>query len=157
MLKLPLGKTNLYTVVDASDTELVSAYKWQVKHDGKQTYARTVINGKQVQLHRLIMGAQPGQRVDHINGNGLDNRRQNLRFCSIAQNTMNSSKRRGCLSKYKGVTWHRAIKKWQAQIKLNGKSHYIGVFSSEREAADAYERRRQEVCKKNFQAAIISG
>jgi hypothetical protein len=87
-------------------------------------------------LHRFVIGAKPGQIVDHINRNPLDNRRCNLRFCTRAENARNRSKSKGKLSKFLGVTFHKHRRKWMAQI--NGT--FIGYFHCEEMAARAYDR-----------------
>ena len=82
---------------------------------------------------------QPGKlEVDHINGDGLDNRRSNLRLCTRRQNSMNQKKQKNCTSKYKGVSWSKRRKKWAAAITLYGKYKSLGFFDDEEEAAQAY-------------------
>ena len=85
------------------------------------------------------MNAPDGMEVDHINGNGLDNRKANLRLCTRAQNQMNSIKRTGKSSIFKGVSWHKNAWKWRANIKINQKDIHIGYFDTELEAAEAYD------------------
>lgn len=98
-------------------------------------------------MHRLILGASKGQQGDHQNGNGLDNRRINLRLCTNSQNQMNRKKSSRYSSKYKGVTWNSHARKWQAQIKRQGVMHYLGLFVDELEAARAYNKDAQEYFK----------
>lgn len=89
-------------------------------------------------IHRLIMDAKPGEIVDHINGNPLDNRRCNLRITTSLVNNQNARKRKdGVTSKYKGVSLGR-WGKWIAQIQVNGKNKSLGNFKTEDEAARAY-------------------
>ena len=126
---------------DDEDAELVLQYKWYVNHAHHTRYARTDIQvaGKRITIpmHRLITGAGAGQEVDHIDGNGLHNWRNNLRVCSHAQNGRN---RGVCKSKkssqYKGVYPHG--KTWMAYISSEGGNVYLGSYSSELEAAHAY-------------------
>jgi hypothetical protein len=92
-------------------------------------------------MHRLFAGA-PGMDVDHINGNGLDNRRCNLRPATRSQNNMNRAKRRG-VSKFKGVSPKRG--KWRAYLKTGKKQHNLGVFESEYDAARAYDVKAKEM------------
>jgi hypothetical protein len=82
--------------------------------------------------------------VDHINGNGLDNRRENLRICSQALNCANAKKTKGKTSRFKGVFWNRQSKKWCAQIGNKKRNHIIGYFNSEARAAQAYNRKAKE-------------
>lgn len=95
-------------------------------------------------LHRAVMAAGPGQIIDHINGDTLDNRRANLRFATAEQNCRNfGPARRNNTSGTIGVGWHKGRGKWQASIKLWGKLVYLGIFDDFEEAVDA--RRRAEV------------
>ncbi|WP_440110039.1 HNH endonuclease [Paenibacillus sp. QZ-Y1] len=90
-------------------------------------------------LHRLIMNPPKGRltHVDHINGNKLDNRRQNLRICSHAENMRNRHGDKG-VSKHRGVVWFKNTKHWKVQIKSEGKTIRIGEFTNEVAAANAY-------------------
>jgi len=81
----------------------------------------------------------PGMIVDHINRNGLDNRRCNLRIGTIAQNAMNKRGQRNASSRFKGVTWSHHVSKWVASINEGGKRRHLGCFVSEIEAALAYD------------------
>jgi hypothetical protein len=102
----------------------------------KDGYARrnAQVEGKKttVLMHREILGLVPGDglQVDHINGNRLDNCRENLRICTHAQNHQNYHTRL-----YRGVAWCAARNRWQAQAKLDGKNHWLGYFATEEEAA----------------------
>lgn len=130
-------------LVDDEDYNKLIETKWHYSNG----YAkhRSWENGKRtcMSIHRVVMNAQPGQEVDHINGNGLDNRRANLRFATHSQNLCNSKKRvDGKLSKYKGVTRHN--NKWKAQIQGCGIYKHIGYFTDEVEAALAYDAKARE-------------
>lgn len=140
MIELGNGK---FAIIDESDYQLVMRFKWRVKrtaghheyaqaHGPRKKYARV-----SVLMHRLIMAAQPGQYVDHINGNGLDNRRANLRICTNAQNSWNTNYSRG-RCKQRGVWFEKRTGKFAAAIRANGQSFWLGRFSTEREAAAAY-------------------
>ena len=136
-IELSQGKRAL---VDDEDYERLSRWKWSALRDGKRWYAvRSYQDGKKRQLtymHRQIMGAQSEQQVDHRNMNGLDNRRENIRFCTNSQNHANTKKRAGCTSKFKGV--YLAAKKWRAQIYVHKKRYQLGYFDDEVEAARSY-------------------
>lgn len=141
MERIPLTQ-GLFAIVDKEDYERLNKHKWHASYDGNGLYASTNIvdglNRKTLKMHRFIMNAQKGQMIDHINGNGLDNRKVNLRFCTRSQNGAN---RRACgTSKYLGVNWHKATLRWAAQITVNGKKKYLGVFTNEQEAATAYNQ-----------------
>lgn len=96
-------------------------------------------------MHRLIMGAPKGKEVDHIDGNGLNNQKSNLRICDRFQNTQNCIPRKNTTSKYRGVSWGSRENKWKAQISAFNKSHYIGCFSLETKAAEAYNKKAMEL------------
>ena len=142
-----------YAIVDPEDYERLSKYKWYAKKCGKTFYAsRTVWTGKNnkrinITMHRQILNPPYPLVVDHINHNGLDNRKANLRPATRTQNNMNRLcvKRKGSPSKYKGVIWHKHTKRWNVQICYNGKRKTIGYFDNEIEAATAYD----EAAKKN--------
>lgn len=100
---------------------------------------------KHVYMHREIMNAPSGMDVDHINGNTLDNRKENLRICTRSQNKMNTSRRKGNTSGYKGVCFDNTNKKWLATITINGKLKHIGLFQDAKSAAIAYDKKAKEL------------
>ena len=127
--------------VSPEDYHRVLKRKWCVhKHRNGRNYAQTnmKVEGKwrRVLLHRFILGASAGSLVDHKNGDGLDCTRENLRPATRGQNQYNSGPRKG---RFKGVTWHKRAGKWLAQISVDRKYRYLGLFTDEREAADAYD------------------
>lgn len=133
--------------VSGGSNALVSAQDWpDVKKSswcfgaGKpnQRYIQARRNRKAVYLHRLFFDSKTKFMVDHINGDTRDNRRENLRLCSQAQNNYNSIIRKG-RSKFKGVTMTRDGT-WNARIKINGRYRSLGCFRDERDAAKAYDR-----------------
>lgn len=128
-------------IVDDDIYESLSRFNWYAYFDRKTYYARrhSPITGKIIQMHREIMGASDGTIIDHLNGNGLDNRRENLRFCTQSENQRNRGADVDNTSGYKGVTWHKVKKKWMAQIKVNKKNTYLGLYSDPAEAARAYD------------------
>lgn len=128
-------------LVDAADYEWLNQWKWYCTHDPRKTdYARGTVNGKHTLMHRLITGAPPGVPVDHKDGNGLNNRRGNLRRATTGKNKQNAKKRSHDLSsRYKGVSREpRHGYKWIAQIRVDGKLFVLGRFDSEEQAAEAY-------------------
>ena len=92
-------------------------------------------------MHREILKVSDDMFIDHINRNGLDNRKANLRLATYAQNSRNRRKSKtSCSSRFKGVSWHKGSKKWVARIGLNGRRKTIGSFNDEIEAAKAYDK-----------------
>lgn len=131
-------------LVDDCDFKKLAFFKWFAHKDGKIFYARRSfwINGKQdtIQMHYEIMGKPPaGLMTDHINGQGTDNRRKNLRFVTSRQNQQNQNNAKTS-SKYPGVCWDKTRGKWMVGIKANGKRKFLGRFINEEEAFEAYKR-----------------
>ena len=139
MRRIKLTNSNKVALIDDEDYELVSQHKWRLHSCGINSYARTFLNGKKPMMHRLILAPPPGMDIDHVNHNGLNNKRCNIRICTRTQNQANSKPRKGT-SKYKGVSWSNTEKKWRAFIRMNGKGRTIGRFDSELKAAKAYKK-----------------
>lgn len=148
-IKLTQGK---YALVDDEDYEQVNKRKWYVSYDNKKWYARRNITDPstkkriRIRMHREIMDCPKGLDVDHVNHNGLDNRKCNLRICTHSQNLFNQLPRRtNTTSKYKGVYWNKKDRRWRASIGIDGKQIYIGNFSTEIKAAEAYGKKAKEL------------
>lgn len=139
--KIPLTQGK-FAIVDDEDYEFLSQQKWHTsKRRGSYYAARaTCINGKNrlIHMHRVILNPPPGMESDHINGDGLDNRRCNLRSCTHQDNIRNRRKKAKASSRYKGVWWAKAGRKWRAGIWIKGKTKHLGRFTEEDEAARAY-------------------
>jgi hypothetical protein len=143
MAEIELSK-GMVAIVDDDIKEYLEQRKWWVHYNGKAFYAKgsdpTDYN-KRIYMHRFITDAPKGTEVDHINGNTLDNRRENLRICTHTENARNKrmSKNLG----HKGVFYlgdKRALKKpWRAEIRINKKSKHLGYFETTEEAARAYD------------------
>jgi len=142
LIPLTQGK---FAIVDAEDYDWLNKYKWYASRAKRTYYARGTIKGKHVRMHRLILDAPPHLFVDHINCNGLDNRRKKLRLCTHFQNQQNRRPSLNGKSKYKGVCWSKRHKKFRARITYNRKSYHLGLFDSEIDAAKAYDKKALEL------------
>lgn len=134
-------------LVDAENYEELSQFNWLCS-DG---YARRNVyidrrHSQKVYMHRQILNAPKGLQVDHINGRTLDNRKENLRLCTNAENTRNQRKRNGRYSSsFKGVYWSKKDKRWHSRIMVNYKTISLGSFQDEIEAAKAYDKAAKEL------------
>lgn len=148
------GDVLAYANVDAADVSALSQWTWRLLNapSARRYAVRTVqVGGKQqaILMHREIMGLNgkpKGIEVDHIDGDGLNNRRGNLRQTSHAQNLQNRRSATGSTSQYRGVYWDNRRSRWRAAAKLNGQRFDLGSFVSEQEAARvASEWRKQNM------------
>lgn len=122
--------------VDDEDFDFLSTFKWHVRFNRRNKYAITMMCNKSVSMHRLLLSAERGEVVDHINHDGLDNRRSNIRIVTGSMNQYNRLPNDNCASQFKGVIKNR--KKWSSQIKVNGRSIYLGSYDDEVLAAKIY-------------------
>ncbi|MBW8038569.1 MAG: endonuclease [Planctomycetes bacterium] len=140
--KISVGRSR-HAIVDLEDLPKLSPIRWYASSDRTSytVYAHTHDNKGQnnIYMHHFVLGVK-GVIVDHINGNGLDNRKSNLRICTQKQNRRSSRKRKKFSSIYKGVHWYERTKKWEAQIGLDGKNKSLGYFKLEEDAAKAYDK-----------------
>lgn len=141
MKEITLTK-NRIALVNDDDFVAVQKHKWCAQVSGKNEYATAWISGKLTSMHRFIMKPRDGLVVDHINGNGLDNRKENLRVCTRSQNAMNARPRANTISGVKGVSYNKSIllTPWVAQIRSQGKTIFIGYYATKEEAAEAYKK-----------------
>lgn len=133
-------------IVDVADYEKFGHINWSLlksKRRHNTQYAYRMIGTTPVFLHRLIVDAPKGLFVDHINGNTLDNRRANLRLCTIAENCRNAKLSKLNTSGYKGV--QKKGKRWQASIVSNRCGYYLGMFDTPELAALAYNKKAKEL------------
>ena len=130
-----------YAIVDPEDYERLSKYKWRVCFSRYTYYAQRAVRvGKKwtsVMMHREIIKVGDDMVVDHINHNGLDNRKANLRAATIAQNAWN---RRRSKSRFMGMRWDKQMRRWQVVVSHQGKREHIGYFDDKIKAARAYDR-----------------
>lgn len=152
MKTIPLTKGKFATI-DDEDYSKVSHLSWYAsKEKNGLWYARAYLGRgykkySSIRMHRLILGMnkQDKRQVDHLNSNGLDNRKHNLRIATNAQNSMNRRKQKGCSSIYKGVYWNKVNRRWLAYIYLNRKKISLGSFIDEKSAAQAYNNKAKEL------------
>jgi hypothetical protein len=136
---------NQTAIFDAADLPRVKGRYWQATKGKNTFYAAAQERSadgrlKKAFLHRVLLDVPDGFVVDHINGDGLDNRRQNLRIVTVAQNNLNSRVRRDCVSGLKGALYDRRKDRYYSRIKADGRYVWLGYFSTAIEAAEAYAK-----------------
>lgn len=140
-MEVPLTQ-GYVALVDREDYEELIKYKWSAYKTNNTFYAiRNIYIGTKrttVNMHRVIIEPPNDLFVDHIDGNGLNNQRSNLRICTSSQNGMNRGKQKVNTSGFKGVTFCKNNNKWQAQIKVNKVNLFLGYFDTPEEAYKAY-------------------
>jgi hypothetical protein len=147
MIPLTQGK---FALVDDEDFEYLNQFKWCADKIGIKWYCgRNIVigtNKKFIRMHRIILGLEigDGKHTDHIDGNGLNNQRSNLRICTNAENRYNQKKKQGS-SIYKCVSWNKKTMKWISKITFKGKQIYLGSFNIEEDAAKAYDKKAMEL------------
>ena len=154
-------------IIDTEDWDKAKVHRWRINGNSKTRYPYTATNilhpdggwytrpdrngsrerrRKTLLLHHLILGKpEKGLVIDHKNHNGLDNRKDNLRFLTNQQNQWNSKSSKNSFSEYKGVYWNKPLKKWKAYIRLFNKQIHIGYFTCEKEAARAVNNKAREL------------
>lgn len=136
---IPLTQGKM-AIVDDEDYEWLNQWKWFADRHPNTCYAVRRADGKNHKMHRMILNSPLNMETDHINGNGLDNRRCNLRVCTRSQNQMNRQGKRNSSSRYKGVCWDEKSHKWRARIFIDSRNQHLGFFDDEHEAALAYDQ-----------------
>ena len=139
----------LVALVDDEDFVLLSAFRWSAQKQHNGTFY--AVRGRRVggrcetiRMHRSIINAPSNVQVDHINGDGLDNRKANLRMATSQENNRNRTKAPRGSSTFKGVSM-RESGRWSARITVNGNGIYLGTFDSEKDAAHAYNEKAREL------------
>lgn len=141
MRQIPLSRGQ-YAIVDDADYKAVrAAGPWYAKPCWSGFYAMRTRGGRTVYLHRFLAG-EDAATVDHINGNGLDNRRGNLRSATVSENSRNRPAKRGNASGFKGVSRHRS--KWKATIAVAGRNIHLGTYADPAHAARVYDAAARE-------------
>lgn len=145
LIPLSQGK---YALVDAEDYPKLARHKWSATRGKTTFYAlRHVGRNKKIMMHRDVMNPPDNLLVDHIDHNGLNNTKNNLRLATYHQNNVNRIKTRTnkCSSKYKGVSLHKRDKLYHASICCNGKKYKLGSFKNETDAAKAYDKKARKL------------
>lgn len=147
MKKIPLTQGK-FAIVDDEDYNALNQFKWHTEKRYNHLYATRTLRvdeifpNTSIKMHRQIMSAKGGEFVDHKNGNGLDNRKQNLRLSkTLNGNCQNRGTSKNNTSGYKGVykTKNLKIPKWIARINAKRKIYYLGIYKDPREAAIVYD------------------
>lgn len=157
MRRIKLSK-GYSAIVDDEDYEYLSRWKWFAQKMAHTVYAARkpwIAGGKgkstKIFMHRIIAKTPSNLQTDHKDGDGLNNRRSNLRSVTRSDNTFNRVKwRKGCESKYRGVYLDKRDGVWFSNITINGKSIYIGRFKKEKDAAIAYRLKIAEIAPNKF-------
>ena len=142
---------NTFALIDREDYDRVKKYNWYFcqKINSKNGYvvASDYINKKShnLSLSRFIMNCPKGLLVDHRDHNTLNNQKYNLRICNSNNNNWNMLPRKNCKSKHKGVFWNNDRNKWTSRIQKNEKIKFLGRFSTQKEAAIAYNKAAKEL------------
>lgn len=142
LVRVPLTK-GYEAIVDLSDISIVEAFNWHAVVGPRTVYAQrfcriSTERCTQLAMARVLISAPSGLHVDHINGNGLDNRRANLRLATVSQNQHNAQLRRDNSSGFKGVYFCKHRRKWRVAIKFLGRTISLGDYSCIKAAAAAY-------------------
>jgi hypothetical protein len=144
--QIPLTQGKFATA-DDEDYDDVNKYKWFAQHIGEQWYASSAPkHNAHILLHRYLMKVTEFKiKVDHIDGNGLNCQRSNMRLCTQSQNMRNRGANKNNKSGFKGVSFDKRSSKWVAGIKLNRKRISIGFYAAPEEAARAYDEKAKEL------------
>jgi hypothetical protein len=148
MKQIPLTQ-NMVAIVDDEDFARLCKLKWCFSTGG---YACRNANRthkyekrKLLFMHRFVLSLKEGEFCDHINGDRLDNRKNNLRKATLSQNGMNKRRQSNNTSGFKGVYWHKGAKKWCCRIKIHGKTLYLGMYINIEDAAQVYDKNAIEI------------
>lgn len=158
MLNPVTTRCGLVILVDQCDLDRVEAHQWYADRRSYTTYATAVIDGSRTYIHRFILDPGKGVEIDHINRNGLDNRRSNLRLCTRSQNMANA--RFATSTGFRGAYADPKNNRFRAEIKADGKRIHLGSFRTAESAARAYDeaatRLFGEFAQLNFPAKSVA-
>lgn len=140
-----------YAIVDNSDFDKLNKYKWSANKIGNTYYAVRVKSKKAILMHRYLLGLNDSSVLcDHINRNGLDNRKTNLRISNKSQNAVNSKLNSLNTSGNRGVSYDKYRSKWVVRLRHNGKYLFLGRFENKNDAINKYNITRKEISKDFF-------
>lgn len=160
MKEIKLANNRGIALVDDEDYEILSKYSWCLNpKEGAYAQTNIRVDGKRktMFMHRFLLKLTNGYIADHIDGNGLNNQKANLRIVTPSQSCMNRSKFKNSSSKYKGVSWRKDQNKWAAYIRLNKKQIHLGYFESEINGAEAYNKAAKKLFGEFANLNIIEG
>ncbi len=147
VVKIPLTR-GYVAIVDAADADCVLTYRWFAQPNCRNVYAirrvrRADGTWTTQSLHKFLTGFPV---TDHVNGDGLDNRRSNLREATTGENSRNRRRQSNNASGFKGVAWNKNDRKWRAQVGADaGKRRFLGSYTTAEEAARAYDAAAREL------------
>lgn len=133
-------------IIDDCDFELLSQFRWHVKFTNRtdRMYAVMNIPNSTLRMHHLVLPKKKGFDVDHINGDGLDNRRENLQYLTRSENLLKGKNHSDSKSGIKGVCFSKERKKWLAQLCVGYKTVLRKRFSKKEDAINALNKKREE-------------
>lgn len=137
--------SHIFTLVDTNDAKFLRQYKWYLNKFGyvlrNKRYKKNIPDKETFFMHRMILKIKERNiYTDHINGDKLDNRKENLRKCTLQENNFGRGKKKDNTSGYKGVYFNKDTQKWMARIAANNKRYYLGLFEKKEEAFKAYRK-----------------
>ena len=138
-----------FALVDDEDFAMLNQWVWHVRGQKNVLYAarsgRVSEGEKYFQMHEMLIERKAGMVIDHINGDGLDNRKSNLRLCTNQENTRNRGANKNNKIGYKGVSFLNKFQKYLAQISVRRRNYYLGLHEDPAEAARAYDAKAREL------------
>ena len=148
---ITLQNSEKVVLVNLEDFDNLSRFRWYCSEVSGLSYARRYSKDKTIYMHREIMGVtDPNIEVDHIDRNGLNNTRTNLRLVSSTINQFNTRIRTDNTSGFRGVSWHIPTQMWITRIRIKGTNTHLGLFKTPEEASEVYQRKLQEIQKEKY-------